>query len=74
MRPPMINAIFACAMVENCSLKEAAFKVDANADELLDAYRFRLDTAHGGPDGKGRWIDDYRESITESFKRLEAMN
>jgi hypothetical protein len=44
MRPPMINCIFACAMIENCSLAEAAVKCDANKDDLQDAYRFRLDT------------------------------
>jgi hypothetical protein len=73
MRPPMINYIFACAMIENCSLAEAAVKCDANKDDLQDAYRFRLDTAHRN-NPAGRFIDDYRETITESFKRLEMMN
>lgn len=70
-KPPMINAIFACAMVEQCTLADAARRVDASKEDLQDAYRFRLDTAHGGC---GRFLDDYWESITESFKRLEAMN
>ena len=68
---PWINAIFACAMVESCSIAEAARKISAPHCEMIDAYKFRLNTAHGG---SGKWITDYQESITESFKRLEAMN
>lgn len=80
---PMINALFACAMVEKCSLPEAAKLISAPHSVLVDAYKFRLDTAHGGSithgnihsvARNGKWITDYHESITESFKRLEAMN
>lgn len=69
-----INGLFACAMVERCSLAEAARRIGAPHDDLVDAYRFRLDTATGGYDGRGKWYDDYFESITESFKRLQVMN
>ena len=70
----MLEGLFACSMVERISLAEAARKIGAPQETLQDAYRLRLDTATGGADGKGKWYVDYFESITESFKRPEAMN
>lgn len=67
----MLNALFACAMVEQISLAQAARLISAPHPVLRDAYAIRLNTAHGYT---GRWITDYHESICESFKRLEAAN
>lgn len=65
---PSINALLACAMVEGCSLFDAAKKIDAPQEVLFEAVAFRMATA------VDKDIRDYMESITESFKRLEAMN
>lgn len=70
---PMINALFACAMVENCSLAEAQKKCHASIADLNEAVKYRCTIATGGPDGKGKWYD-YDQSIYECFKRLEMAN
>lgn len=70
---PMINALFACAMVENCSLADAVRKCNATTEDLNEAVAYRIKIATGGPDGKGKWYD-YDQSIYEAFKRLESAN
>lgn len=71
---PMLNALFACAMVEGVSLSVAAEKCRAAKDDLSEAVKYRCNVATGGPDGKAVWFSSYEESIYEAFKRLESAN
>ena len=71
---PMINAMFACAMVEKCTLAEARDKCSATVEDLNEAVKYRCMVSTGGHDGKGPWYSNYEESLYECFKRLEAAN
>lgn len=66
--PITINHVFACSMVTGKSLTDAAKEVGAAQDVLVDAVALRMNVA------VDKNIRDYHESITECFKRLEAMN
>jgi len=68
-----INAIFATAMVMNCSLAKAADEINAPIDELKNAYKFMTSvlTASSTP---LEWVKDYQLGVTECFKKLEAAN
>ena len=70
---PWINAIFATAMVENCSLAKAAELISAPQSEFFEAYKFMVSVL---TDIKTpiNWIEDYHLGITECFKKLENAN
>lgn len=63
-----INHLLACAMVEQCSLCDAAKKIDAPHEVLFDAVALRMSVAVDNN------IRDYQESIYTAFKRLEEAN
>jgi hypothetical protein len=65
---PNINAVLACAMVEKCTIQEAARKVDAPHEVMFDAVCLRMSVA------VDQNITDYHESIYAAFKRLEEAN
>lgn len=67
-RPVTINHLMACAMVECCTLADAAKKIDAPQEVLFDAVAMRMSVA------VDQDIRDYHESITAAFRRLEAAN
>ena len=69
-----LRALFACAMVEKCSLADAAAIIGSDLPTLQTAMLYRVRVATGGPDGSGKWYDDYQQSLYEAFKKLESAN
>lgn len=63
-----VKAVLACAMVEKCSIQEAARKVDAPHEVMFDAVCLRMSVA------VDQNITDYHESIYAAFKWLENAN
>ena len=73
MKIPWINALFACAMVDNCSLAEAQRTINAPQEDLQEAHKYMLSVIMQGNDPT-KWISDYQQGVTECFKKLENAN
>jgi hypothetical protein len=65
-------AIFGAAAFHGIALHEAAIKVDATREQLIDAVLYRLNTAFN--EKTHEYDPDYKRTITKCLERLSSAN